>query len=73
MSYREAVEDSIRKVIVGTQSVYYPPCQFCGGDVKSYNYLRSYRYTCKHCRPIKNILLKTGLFTAKIKDESKCD
>ena len=38
--------------------IIYPRCQFCGMEVRSWNYLPSYHYTCALCRPYKALLQK---------------
>ncbi len=73
MSYYEALEDHVRIGRRGKESLYYPLCQFCGAEVRSWHYLRGKRYTCERCRPFKKALLETGIFTQGTKDESKCD
>lgn len=65
MSYREAKADGVRVGKHGVQTVYFPPCMFCGDEVFSYNYLRNRKYTCTACRPHKTILLATGLYDDK--------
>lgn len=62
MSYNEAIADGIRIIKDQIQTIYYPRCQFCGDEVKSFNYIRSINYTCPGCRPMKRVLLKTGIF-----------
>ena len=59
MSYKEALKDGIRAVNENGRTVYYPRCQFCGVEVRSWSYLPHNRYTCKACRPYKAIFLKT--------------
>lgn len=58
MSYADAQRDSVRSERVKGQTYYYPPCQFCGAEVRSWNYLPTHRYTCPACRPYKAMLLK---------------
>ena len=58
MSYADAMRDGIRVAREHGQSVYYPRCQFCGLEVRSWNYLAQNRYTCKQCRPHKRLLQK---------------
>ncbi|MEA5064437.1 MAG: hypothetical protein VB065_00180 [Eubacteriales bacterium] len=53
MSYTEAQRDGIRTVQEKGQTIYYPRCQFCGAEVRSWNYLPRNRYTCEACRPFK--------------------
>ena len=36
------------------------------------NYRSDIRYTCDRCKPLKKLLLATGLFDSP-KDERKCD
>ena len=51
MSYQEAVEDRIpmRCLSNGVRG-YMPPCHICGSPTSSWNYVRSYKYTCKSCK-----------------------
>lgn len=63
MSYHEAVADKVRVGTYEGRTTYFPPCMFCGAEVFSYNYLRRLKYTCKACRPHKERLLATGLFS----------
>lgn len=58
MSYIEAKRDGVRSEQVNGRTYYYPRCQFCGTEVRSWNYLPSYRYTCTLCRPYKALLQK---------------
>ena len=58
MSYIEAKRDGIRSEQVNGRTYYYPRCQFCGMEVRSWNYLPSYHYTCALCRPYKALLQK---------------
>ena len=51
MSYLEAKEDGIPfKEKPFEQTVYYPPCRFCGAPVCSWSYLRNIKYACPECR-----------------------
>lgn len=52
MSYYEAIEDKIPFVETSDRTIYYPPCHICGESVKSFNYLRNIKYTCKQCREL---------------------
>jgi hypothetical protein len=68
MSYKEALADGVRITKDQALTIYYPPCRFCGCEVESFNYIRTYYYTCPQCRPMKKTLLMTGLFKLKSKD-----
>ena len=61
MSYIDAKNDGVRVDNEKGQTIYYPRCQFCGDEVRSWNYLPRNRYTCKACRPYKAQFQKTGL------------
>ena len=61
MSYNDARHDGVRVANENGRTVYYPRCQFCGAEVRSWSYLPRNRYTCKACRPYKTLFLKTGL------------
>ncbi|MGJ4851718.1 hypothetical protein ACH6CV_15865 [Bacillota bacterium Meth-B3] len=60
MSYLEAKRDGVRVERENGRTVYYPRCQFCGAEVRSWNYLPKNHYTCKACRPYKHLFQKTG-------------
>jgi hypothetical protein len=64
MSYHEALADGVRTTRTrrGLAEIYFPRCRFCGEEVRSLNYIRSYHYCCIQCRKKKKILLRTGLF-----------
>lgn len=64
MSYQEAIRDNIRmdKDKFGN-SIYFPPCRFCGTEVKSLNYIPARKYKCPSCRKIS---AKTAAFLEKI-------
>jgi hypothetical protein len=62
MGYADAKRDNIRMCNDGWRRGYYPRCQFCGKEIFSTSYRSDVRYTCDHCRPLKKILLATGLF-----------
>ena len=72
MSYEEARRDGVRAANENGRTVYYPRCQFCGREFFAMNYRSDVRYTCDRCKPIKKLLLATGLFDSS-KDERKCD
>ena len=61
MSYLEAKADGIRIEMENRQTLYYPRCQFCGQEVRSFNYLRRNQYTCPVCRPYKALFQKLKL------------
>ncbi|HNX63508.1 MAG TPA: DUF559 domain-containing protein [Candidatus Limiplasma sp.] len=51
MSYFEAKEDGIPfEERPYKQTIYYPPCRFCGAPVRSWSYLRNIKYACPECR-----------------------
>jgi len=64
MSYHEALSDGVRtaRTRCDLYNIYFPRCRFCGEEVRSLNYIRSYHYSCAQCRKKKKILLRTGLF-----------
>lgn len=72
MGYHDALRDGIRMSGQNRPSGYYPRCQFCGREFFAMNYRSDIRYTCDRCKPIKKLLLATGLFGSS-KDERKCD
>ena len=72
MGYSDALRDGIRMSNSKTMHGYYPSCQFCGREIYVMNYRSGVRYTCDQCKPLKRLLLATGLFDPP-KDESKCD
>jgi formamidopyrimidine-DNA glycosylase len=61
LSYLEAKADGIRIEAQNRQTMYYPRCQFCGQEVRSFSYLRRNRYTCPACRPYKALFQKLKL------------
>jgi hypothetical protein len=66
MSYKEAKKDGIRMEKSGKNpyghTFYYPPCRFCGTEVRTITYFSDRIYSCVHCRKHRHALLKTGLF-----------
>lgn len=59
MSYQEAIEDRVpRKCLRNGMWSYMPPCHICGAPTYSWNYVRSYKYTCKACKKNKANLPK---------------
>ncbi|MEA4898686.1 MAG: hypothetical protein VB067_03125 [Christensenellaceae bacterium] len=60
MSYKEAKIAGVRVGNENGRTVYYPRCQFCGAEVRSWSYLPRNRYTCTACRPYKSLFRKTG-------------
>lgn len=72
MGYHDALRDGIRLSEPNRPSGYYPRCQFCGREFFTMNYRADIRYTCDRCKPLKKLLLATGLFGSS-KDERKCD
>ena len=72
MGYHDALRDGIRMGGTHKPDGYYPRCQFCGCEFFSMSYSSNLRYTCAGCKPMKKLLLATGLFGSS-KDESKCD
>ena len=51
MSYQEAIEDRVpRKCLRNGMWGYMPPCHICSAPTYSWNYVRSYKYTCKACK-----------------------
>lgn len=65
MSYNEAKVDGVRREIHDDRIMYLIPCQFCGAPVQCTSYVPTFHYTCRECKPIKRVLLKTGLFPIK--------
>ena len=65
MSYKEAKRDGIRMEEANArfgQTLYYPPCRFCGTEVRTLTYIPGRIYSCVHCRKHRHALMKTGLF-----------
>ena len=72
MGYDDALRDGVRISARHKLNGYYPRWQFCGQELFSMSYRSDVRYTCDRCKPIKKLLLATGLFGSP-KDERKCD
>lgn len=52
MSYNEAIEDKIPTSKSNGSTIYYPSCHICGESVRSWNYIRSMKYTCIECKTL---------------------
>lgn len=72
MGYHDALRDGIRMSEPNRPRGFYPHCQFCGQEFFTMNYRSDIRYTCDRCKPLKKLLLATGLFGSS-KNERKCD
>ena len=68
MSYKEALADGIRyEKGKDGNTLYFPPCQFCGREAFSLNYIASRRYTCNICKLTKALRAKQSKGMARMR------